>query len=497
MAEQAFLAVDLGASSGRVLAGRWNGTTLALDEVSRFENTPVATLGRLQWNLLGLWKSIGDGIRKAKEVAPGAVSIGVDTWGVDYGLVGPGDVLLGNPFHYRDSRTEGMLEAASKFVGREAIFSQTGIQMMGINTLYQLYAMRQKQPRILDLAERFMMMPDLFHWYLTGEKTNEFSNATTTQCYDTSGRRWAKPLLERLGIPLRMFGEPVPPGTRLGHVRLEVADDSGFPNLEVVVPATHDTASAVLAVPAEGRFGDAPDWCYISSGTWSLMGVEISQPIVTPECLEAGFTNEGGVGGTTRLLKNITGLWIAQECRRTWARQGQELSWDELARMGAAARGLESFIDPDHTCFQAPGDMPKAIRDYCQQTGQPVPADIGSVMRCAIESLALKYRVVLDRLERFIRRRIETIHVVGGGVQNTTLCQATADACGRRVVAGPAEATAIGNVLMQAVAMHAIGTVAEARQIVRTSFPVVVYEPQDTAAWDGAYQRFLGVLGQG
>jgi rhamnulokinase len=333
-------------------------------------------------------------------------------------------------------------------------------------------------------------MPDLFHWLLTGVKSNEETNATTTQCYNPQSRDWARPLLAKFGLPERLFGPLVPPGTNLGRLSPQVGADTGLANVNVVLPGSHDTASAVVAVPAAAPVAQRPTWCYISSGTWSLMGVEVPQPVIDDECLRLNFTNEGGVGGTIRLLKNIAGLWLVQECRRVWNLQGRNLSWDDLNRISAAAPPLATLVDPDCADFLAPENMPRAIADYCRRTGQPAPAGEGGIVRTAIESLALRYRQVLGWLEQLTATHIDTIHVVGGGTQNRQLCQATADACNRRVIAGPVEATAIGNVLVQAIAAGDIGSIAQAREIVRTSFSVDEYQPRDTAAWDEAYARF-------
>lgn len=491
MSEQVYLAVDLGASSGRIVAGLFDGSRLRLEEVARFDNGAVEAAGTLYWDYLRLWSDIRRGLRAASERYAGRIaSVGIDTWGVDFILLGRGDVPLGNPVHYRDRRTEGMLAEVLRRVSRDDVFAQTGVQFMPFNTLYQLMALRHRNSPLLDMAERLLMIPDLFNWLLTGVKANEFTNATTTQFYDPTCRGWATDLLERLDLPTAMLGEIVEPGAILGPLLPRVAAETGLDGVKVVVPGTHDTASAVMAVPAASGPSAVPDWCYISSGTWSLMGVEVPQPVVTPQCLRFNFTNEGGVGGTIRLLKNITGLWLVQECRRAWGKQGRQHSWDELNAFAAAVSPLASLVDPDDPSLMAPDDMPDAIRALCRRTGQPVPHDSGAVIRCAVESLAIKCRWVLGMLEELIGGRLDTIHIVGGGTQNRQLCQATADACGRQVVAGPVEATAIGNVMMQAVAAGAVGSIAQAREVVRRSCTVDVYEPKHTAAWDAAYERF-------
>ena len=495
MAEKAYLAIDMGASSGRHLLGRFDGRKLSLEEVYRFENGPVEVLGSLFWDLLGLWTHVRNGLRVAgSRLGSGIRSVGVDTWGVDFGLLGRDGVLLGNPSHYRDARSNGMLERAFAIVPREEIFRHSGLQFMQFNTLYQLLAMKLANSQLLEMAERMLMMPDLFHWLMTGQISNEFTDATTSQFYNPLRGNWAFELLEKFQLPSGILGPIMPPGTSLGPLRASLAAESGLSAAHVVLPGTHDTASAVMAVPAASRPGQRPDWCYVSLGTWALMGVETPQPVVNDQVLALNFTNEGGVGNTYRLLKNICGLWLVQECRRVWNQAGRNWGWEDLNRMSAAARPLVSFINPDAHDFLAPEDMPEAIRRFCAKTGQTVPADEGAVLRCALESIAMKFRHVLGMCEELVGGRLETIHVVGGGTQNRQLCQAGADACGRRVLAGPIEATAIGNLMMQAVAAGDVATIAQAREVIRNSFSVEQYLPRDTAAWDEAYGRFLRVL---
>ncbi|MBW3598624.1 MAG: rhamnulokinase, partial [Planctomycetes bacterium] len=485
----------LGASSGRLVAGRFDGGRVELEDVHRFPNGGAQVGERLQWDLLGLWSSIQEGMRgAAMRYGRDVASIGVDTWGVDFGLLGRGDELLGNPYHYRDRRTAGIFDRAFARASREEIFAETGLQFMEFNTLFQLTAMKLEDSPLLEAAESFLMMPDLFHWLLTGEKVNEFTNVSTTQCYNPKTKTWARPLLSKLGIPQRILGQIVQPGTNLGRLRKSLADATGLAETEVVLPGTHDTASAVMAVPAASREGAAPDWCYISSGTWSLMGVESPEPVITDKCRELNFTNEGGVGGVTRLLKNIAGLWLVQECRRIWTQGGKELGWDELIEAAKASKPLASLIDPDDPGFTAPQDMPAAIRDFCRRTSQPVPESEGAVIRCALESLALRYRLVLGWLEELTGSEIKTIHIVGGGVNNKLLCQMAADACNRRVAAGPSEATALGNVLVQAVASGQLDSIAQAREVVRSSFEVEEYLPQEPAPWEEAFGRFQSLL---
>ena len=493
---QVYLAVDLGASSGRVVAGLFDGTRLALEEVYRFDNGGVTAAGRMQWDVLNLWQHTLRGLRAgAKIYGRHVASVGVDTWGVDFALLSKSDEMLSNPCHYRDRRTAGILDKAFAIVPREEIFQQTGLQFMEFNTLYQLLAMKQAHSPLLEMAQSWLMIPDLFHWLLTGVKANEYTNATTTQFLNPKTGKWATDLLAKFGIPTPMLGQIVQPGTKLGKLQAAVASDTNLTNALVIVPGTHDTASAVAAVPAASKLGQRPDWCYISSGTWSLMGVETPQPVINDRVYQLNFTNEGGVGGTTRLLKNIAGLWLVQECRRVWKETGRDYAWEELSRRASDRTPLAALINPDHASFVAPDNMPAAIADFCTKTGQPAPATDGAIIRCALESLALRYRMVLGYLEELIGGRIETIHIVGGGAQNRLLCQMAADATGRRVVAGPVEATAIGNLAMQAVAKGAIGSIAQAREIIRHSFEVQEYRPKQPKVWDEAYGRFQKLVG--
>jgi len=482
-----FLALDLGAESGRAMIGSFDGELLRLEEIHRFSNGAVQVLDSLHWDVLYLWKEIKQSLALAAQTCGDSlISIGLDTWGLDFGLLAADDTLLCNPYHYRDSRTNGMMEVAFQHLPRSEIYERTGIQFMQLNSLYQLLAMVQSGTPILRMAKVFLMMPDLFNFWLTGRKVNEFTDATTTQCYDPRAGDWAWELLEKLGIPTQIFQEIVPPGTVIDSLLASVAEETGCPQIPVVAPGTHDTASAVAAVPTTDS-----DYIYLSSGTWSLMGVEIDKPLITSESLANNFTNEGGVNNTFRLLKNIMGLWLVQECRREWARRGTTYSYDELSQMAAQAPAFVSLIVPADSRFLAPGDMPIRIQDFCRDTNQPVPETNGAIVRCALESLALEYRWVAERLQDMLGRPLPRIHIVGGGSRNRLLNQFTADCTGRKVIAGPAEATAIGNVLVQALAMGYIPSLAEGRTIVRKSFEVAVFEPRDTSAWDEAYERYL------
>lgn len=495
MAKNVYLGIDIGASSGRVIAGLLNGKTIELQEVYRFPNGAVSVGGGLYWNILGLWSSMLDGLRaSAQAFGTQVVSVGVDTWGVDFAFLGRNGTLLGNPFCYRDPRTNGMFDQVFARVPRKEVFAQTGIQFMEINSLFQLYQMHLARSPILEAAEQLLMIPDLLHWFLSGVTSNEVTNATTTQFYNPLARGWAVPLLNQLGIPTKFLGPITMPGTRLGPLRKDVADETGLSNIGVVIPGTHDTASAVVAVPYEGEPTNSPTCCYISAGTWCLMGVEVPQPVISPRSLELNFTNEGGVGGTTRLLKNITGLWLLQECKRIWDKGGRAVSWDQVTDWSNRAAPLVSLVDPDHPDFQAPGDMPTLIQKFCERTNQPVPWDEGAIARCAVESIAMKCRAILDMLGELTSGRIDTVHMIGGGIQNSLLCQSVANACGRRVLAGPIEATALGNIVVQAISSGEIASVSQGRSLIRASFPLRQYDPEETARWQDAYQRFRGYL---
>jgi rhamnulokinase len=505
---QSYLALDLGASGGRAIIGRYDGDALSLEEVHRFANGPVqvprAGGSSLHWDILDLFGQVKQGIASAVGCCKeGLVSVGLDTWGVDFGLLDAHDELLGNPYHYRDSRTDGMVEEACWRVPREEIFGITGIQFMQLNTMIQLVAMAAQRSPMLDVAQTLLMVPDLLNYWLTGRKVSEYTIASTSQLLDARSRVWSVALAERLGIPSHIFPEIVEPGTVLGPLLPWVGEETGGHGLAVVAVGAHDTASAVAAVPARGE-----DYAYLSSGTWSLMGVAARAPVINDVTLEYNFTNEGGVGNTIRLLKNITGLWVIQECRRAWAREvgavhpsltvrvrdEPPLSWDEITQRAEAAPAFTALIDVDAPDFLTPGDMPQRIRDYAARTGQPAPQDVGEVARAVLESLALKYRWTLERLDRLTGRRISTLHIVGGGTQNRLLSQFAADATGRTLVAGPVEATAVGNILMQMLAVGAIGSLEEGREIVRRSFNVEVFEPADTPAWNDAYARFTAIL---
>jgi len=485
-----YLAIDLGAESGRTIVGTLGDRHLTLTETHRFTNSPVHLQDGLHWDVLRLWSDIKTGIAASSmKFNQKLDGIGLDTWAVDFALLDKNGSLLSNPFHYRDTRTDGMLDEAFKRLSRADIFAHTGIQFMQINTLYQLLAMTMQKSPLLDIAQTFLTIPDLFNFWLSGEITNEFTNATTTQCFDPLKRDWATPILNAFDIPSHLFRPVTDPGTRIGTLLAHIVEETKAGAIPIVIPACHDTGSAVVAVPAQNQ-----DFAWISSGTWSIMGAEVREPSLNEKALEYNFTNEGGVFGTWRLSKNIMGLWLIQECRREWMRGGEEMSFDTLTRLAAESEAFCSVIDPDFSGFLHPGDMPAHIQKYCLETGQSVPQTKGQILRVALESVALKYRLVLERLEELTGRRLDPIHIIGGGTKNRLLSQFTADSTGRVVIAGPVEATAIGNILMQAIGLNHLGSLADVRDVVRNSFMPEVYEPKRTADWDEAYFRLRKVM---
>jgi len=485
-----FLAVDLGAESGRVLLGNFDGERASLKEVHRFPNGPVSLPDGLYWDILGLFTEIRRGLAKALGDSQGPESLGVDSWAVDFALLDRTGALLSNPRHYRDPRTDGVMERAFERVSRTEIYRTTGIQLLQINTLFQLLSMREQDSPLLEAAEHLLLVPDLLGYWLTGEKSCEFTNATTTQLCDRGGGTWARDLVVKMGLPSQILPPLISPGTDLGPLTPRVAADLGATgDLRVVAVASHDTASAVAAVPARGS-----NFAYVSSGTWSLVGLETPDPIVTQEALEANFTNEGGVGGRTRFLKNVMGLWLLQECRRHWAKRVKEYSYGELESLARRAPAFGPLVDPDNQAFLSPGDMPARIRSFCAETGQEPPREPGEYARCVFESLALRYRRVIAQAEGLSGQRVDVVHIVGGGARNALLCQLTADATGLPVVAGPVEATAMGNVMVQALARGRVGSLEEIRAVVRNSVEPRVYEPHDGSGWAEVQERFGGVL---
>lgn len=470
-----YLALDLGAESGRAILGTLENDRLTLKEIHRFPNGAVQLPDGLYWDVLRLWEEIQRAMVLASSVP--LESLGLDTWGVDFALLDETGALLANPRHYRDPRTNGMMDEAFRRISRQEIFAQTGIQFLQLNTLYQLLALARQQPRLLQAAHTLLTIPDLFNYWLTGQQVCEFTNATTTQCFDPLRRTWAVSLLEALDLPARILPPVCEPGTLLGP--LSIPSSASHPL--VIAPACHDTGSAVVAVPAEGK-----GFAWLSSGTWSIIGVEVDAPCLDERALAYNFTNEGGVFGTWRLSKNIMGLWLIQECRREWG-----ISYDEITHLAAEARPFLAIIDPDAEPFFHPGNMSEKIRQFCAHSGQPVPQTRGEVARVALESLALKYRLVLERLEEVTGTRLTPLHIIGGGTKNRLLNQFTANAVERPVVAGPVEATAIGNLLMQAIAQGHLAHLQEARALVRRSFPLETFLPAPSAGWQEARHKLL------
>jgi rhamnulokinase len=481
----AFLAFDLGAESGRAILGRLQRGVLDIREIRRFPNEPVRQHESLYWDILRLWHEMREALAVA--AATRLASVGVDGWGVDYALIGERGNLLENPHHYRDPRNEGMMDAVFERVSREEIYAVTGIQFLQINTLFQFYAACRLTPKVVDAAHVLVTIPDLLNYWLSGRICSEYTIATTTQFVDARTRTWAAPLLSAIGLPARVLADIVQPGTVVGQVRSDAAPAlAGTP---VVAPACHDTASAVASVCA------GASTAFISSGTWSLLGTELDAPVMTAKARDLNFTNEGGVCGTIRLLKNIGGLWLLQACRRSWAGDGSTFDYDALFAAAADDRlAFASLVDPDHQAFLSPTDMPAEIARYCRQTSQPEPSGPPAFARAILESLAMKYRAVLESLEGLTGRRVEQIRIVGGGSRNRLLNQFTADATGRTVLAGPIEATALGNIAMQMLATGAVSSLAEARAVIDRSFPVERFEPSATDRWDAQYDRFQQYL---
>ncbi len=495
MTAKAYLAIDLGAESGRAMVGVLDGHRLDLHEAHRFLHLPRRLPSGLHWNLMGLWGEILEGTRKAvawcREKGVPLVSLGVDTWGVDWGMVNPGGELTFLPHAYRDERNQAAYDKTLAALGKESLYETTGIQFMAINTLFQVVAQHDAAPASVESASDLLFMPDLFHFFFTGKRVVESSIASTSQMVDARTGKWAKTMLEAIGLPTHMLGEISRPGTVIGPLLEYVAKEVGAdPGLKVIAPAAHDTASAVAATPTAGN-----SWCYISSGTWSLMGAELDAPCLTPAAREIPFTNEGGVDGTIRFLKNLAGLWLVQECRRQWQREGHDHGYGELTDLARQSEAFRTLLDTDHPPFASPGDMPAKIADFARKTGQPIPETPGQFVRACLESLALTYRRTLERLESVLDRRFEVVHILGGGGRNELLSQMAADAMDRKVIVGPYEATAVGNVLVQAMGAGDVADLGEIRRIVAAAFSPQTYTPsRDTAKWAQAYGRYLSLL---
>jgi rhamnulokinase len=485
------LAFDFGASSGRAILGAFDGEKITLTETHRFSNDPVSVNSHLHWDVLRLFHEIKEGILKTVNKGLGDISsLGIDTWGVDFGLIGKNGEMLSNPYHYRDTRTAGMIEKANDIAGGDFIYNQTGIQTIWFNTLYQLLSMKESRSMLLEMADKLLFMPDLFNYFLTGVKLTEYSIASTSQLLDARNKNWSDEIINKFGFNRSLFTDIISSGTIIGNITEDISSELRLPKIPVVAVAGHDTGSAVASVP----FEDTQSSVFISSGTWSLMGAELSEPCISKKSMDYNFTNEGGVFGTIRFLKNIMGLWIIQECRRQWQREGEDVSFAELENTAWQSEGLVSFIDPDDDSFATPGNMPERIKNYCAETNQPIPETKGDIIRCVAQSLALKYRSTLESIEDVLGRPIKIINMVGGGIKDKMVCSFTANATGRTVKAGPVEATAAGNIIMQLFALGEINSLAQGREIVKRSFDFHEYTPQEGGKWDEAYQKYLKII---
>lgn len=482
------LAFDFGASSGRAIIGCFDGDKITLEEVHRFSNDPVSVGGTVYWDVLRLFYEIKQGIIKAK-IAGGFDSIGIDTWGVDFGLIDSEGKLMENPVHYRDARTVGLVDEAFKTMPKEKLYGITGIQFMELNTLFQLISLKKYRPWMLERADKMLFMPDLFGYMLTGKMCAEYSIASTSQLIDLDKRTWSKEILDAFGIKESVFAPLVQPGTVLGELSKEICEECGVDPVPVISVCGHDTQSAITSVPCEDG-----DFAFLSSGTWSLFGTELDKPIVNETSMNINITNEGGFDGSTGFLKNIIGLWLIQESRRQWKREGKEYSYADLEKLALAAEPFKCFIDPDAPEFVPHGNIPERVREFCRKTGQFVPETVGEIMRCIYESLAMKYRLTFEKLRECTERDYPVIHVIGGGTKDGLLCQMTANSCDRTVKAGPIEATVMGNVAVQLMSDGSVKNIGQARKIVADSSELKTFEPKDTDKWAGAYEDFLKVV---
>lgn len=482
------LAFDFGASSGRAILGIFDGSKITLKEVHRFSNDPVMVHGTVYWDVLRLFYEIKKGIIKAKAEG-GFDSIGIDTWGVDFGLLDDEGRLLENPIHYRDLRTKGLIEDSFNCISKNRFYELTGIQFMELNTVFQLYSLKKQRPQILDKAKSLLFMPDLFAYFLTGEKVTEYSIATTSQLIDVKTKSWCSEIFESLGIPERLMGEIVMPGAKIRELSDDICEELGVPKAKVISVCGHDTQSAITAVPCADK-----NFAFLSSGTWSLFGTELDNPIVNDKSLEMNITNEGGCEGKTGFLKNIIGLWLIQESRRHWARNGEEYSYADLEKLALKEEPFRCFIDPDAPEFVPMGNIPERVRDYCRVTGQYVPESVGQIMRCIYESLAMKYRSTFTKIKECTGIDYSCIHVIGGGVKDGLLCRMTASSCNVTVKAGPIEATVLGNIAVQLLAQGCVENVTQARKIIEKSETITEYKPVEANAWADAYNRFEKIL---
>ncbi len=484
------LAFDFGASSGRAMLGKFDGSRITIEEIHRFSNDPETIGTNYYWDIIRLYYEIKTGLSKAQE-SGGFDSVGIDTWGVDYGLIDKNGNLLGIPRHYRDGRNEKASKDLQKRISLEELYSETGIQNAVFNTIYQLWADHLNQPYLLDNAEHLLLLPDLFGYFLTGKIHTDYSHASTTALLSVKTGDWDYDLIKRLGLPKKIFYPVGPSGAELGALLPELCEELMIPSARVISVASHDTASAVAAVPTLEK-----DTVYISCGTWSLFGTELDEPNTSPEAMASNFTNEGGYGGKIRFLKNIMGLWLIQQSRRYWNRQGLGLSYDDLEQLARECPPFQSMIDVDDPAFFPPGDIPVRVQDYCRKTGQPVPETVGQIMRCLYDSIALKYRWSFDTLKELTGKDYSAIHMVGGGIKDELLSQLAADVCGVKVVAGPVEATVIGNIAVQLIAVGAVRDLTEAREIIRNSFDVKTFLPDtESPVYKIAYLQYKKLLG--
>ncbi len=489
MSKQKYLAFDLGASSGRGVLGTLKTGIIELKEINRFYNGMTMVLGKYHWDIFRLFDEIKRGIAECANIGEIPESIGLDTWGVDYALLDKQGNFLGIPYAYRDHRTDTAIDELFKIIPREKVYKLTGIQFMQFNTIFQLFAAKRDKLPIMDLATDLLFIPDILNYLLSGVKKSEFTFATTSQLFNPIKDTWEKELFDALEISPDIMQDIVQPGTVIGNLTPDIARETQVPEIKVIAPATHDTGSAIVAIPA-----DDENFAYISSGTWSLMGIESKKPLISEQTLAYNFTNEGGVEKTYRVLKNIMGLWLIQECKRCWDSKNLEFSFSGIVEMAKKENRFKSLVDPDDPVFYNPVDMTKAIAGYCKSNGQPVPDTPGEYSRCVFESLALKYRYVLDSLKAISDKKINKIHIIGGGSKNQLLCQFTANATGLPVVAGPAEGTAIGNIMVQAMGLGHVKSLAEIRQVIKSSFTFQSYNPENFEAWDKAYEKFKKLL---
>lgn len=491
MKTKKYIAFDIGASNGRCIVGNFDGSRISLEEINRFENGYVQVMDHYYWNILHIFNEVKNSLRKSASLyKEELVGIGVDTWGLDFALFDKQGCMISNPYCYRDPQTNGMIEEAFKRVPREELFRTTGLQFMQINSLYQMLAMVTSESPTLKIANKFLMIPDIINYWLTGKAVCEYTNASNSQFLDARSKKWAYPIIEAMEIPNHIFPEIIEAGNIIADVQQSILDETNLNQLPVIATVTADTGAAVASVPA-----DIENFAYLSSGTWGLLGVELPQPMLTDKVLEFNFGNEGGVFNTIRLLRNIPNLWLVQECRRIWSLDGQHHSWEELIHMAEDADPFIGYIDPDQQQFLIPDNMPHTIQETCQKTGQRVPQSKGDLIRVSLENLAFKYRHTIDKLTKILGRTPETFHIVGGGARNKLLCQYAANACNMPVIVGPEEATALGNIMVQMIALGDLKDHAEGRELIKKSFPTEKYFPQNPSMWENEYKQFLHVTG--